>query len=197
MKSNFPSEWEGSGYSKASWEGVAFLLKKWILPIMDGTELEQGARVLECGIGSGKWSAAFALLNCEVYAMDFCEEILEMAKSNFPNIKMKYVLKDAREMTYRNKFDLITSEGVFEHFLDDEERSLVLSNWYKALKKGGYLLVIIPNESKEKGELSFTVEGLKKEVENSGFTTQKTFSNSFISADGKTEKVMIGVLSRK
>ena len=160
--------------------------------ILSVIPLKRGDSVLECGIGSGKWSAAFALLGCEVYAMDNSEDMLENARVNFPNISIQYILKDIREPDLIDPpVDLIFNEGVLEHFIDDSERKQVLANLYDAVK--GYISLIVPYKSREEDEIAYTKDKLGKEVEEVGFKVLNFYPITFLSGDKVTIRNMIGV----
>jgi cyclopropane fatty-acyl-phospholipid synthase-like methyltransferase len=108
----------------------------------------EGATVLEIGIGSGKWSAAFAIIGCNVVAVDNNYEILENYHKNFPQIykATTTIFDDAKTLNnIPNKFfDLVFSEGLVEHFLDDNERRIVIVNMFKKLKDSGMCLCLVP-----------------------------------------------------
>lgn len=190
----------------ARWSGVRYvtngkdvlnILQAWIIPLLKHIKLTEGAKILEWGIGSAKWSAAFALLGYEVYGMDFSMDRIEQAKRNFPNIKINYILEDVKQLKERERYSLVFSEGVLEHFIDNNERHRVLLNLHASLKSGGYILVIVPYKSEEEDELNFTKAKLKRELKAAKFKIQNIFLKSFISGDGKTIRVMLGMIGEK
>ena len=188
--------WNANTYV-SSFRNVLGPIEKVIIPkILPAIPLKRGDRVLECGIGSGKWSAAFALLGCEVFAMDNSEEILQNACVNFPNIFIQYILKDIREPDLIDlPVDLIFNEGVLEHFLDDTERKQVLANFYEAVK--GYISLIVPFKSDEEDEISYTERSLGEEVEAVGFEVLDFYDIIFLSNDNVTTRRLIGVNAKK
>jgi 2-polyprenyl-3-methyl-5-hydroxy-6-metoxy-1,4-benzoquinol methylase len=193
---NTITRWGGVRYV-ANWGDVINILQGWIIPLFKNIELKEGAKILEWGMGSAKWSAAFALLGYEVYGMDFSKDRIEQAKRNFPNIKINYILEDVKQLKETEQYSLVFSEGVLEHFIGDNERHRVLLNLYTSLKSGGYILVIVPYKREEEDELNYTKAKLKRELKAAGFKIQNMFLKSFISSDGKTIRVMIGVIGEK
>lgn len=187
--------WDASTYA-ATYKNAIGAIEIVILPkILSKIPLKKGATVLECGIGSGKWSAAFALLGCRVYAMDNSPEIIQRAYDNFPNINFIGLIKDIREPLIDEPVDLIFNEGVIEHFIDDDERKQVLTNFYNAVK--GYVSILVPFQSEEEDEIYYTKKKLREELEEVGFSILNTYTHSFLSADNATTRKLIGVNAHK
>lgn len=81
--------------------------------------------VLECGSGTGKFSAYLASLGLDVYAIDLETAMVEQAKelSNkvSPENPIKVLQGDIRNIPFTDKFFSVThSSGVFEHYSDSE-----------------------------------------------------------------------------
>lgn len=192
MQSKSQMRWNPETYT-ASYRSALGPIDMVIIPkILSAIPLKRGDRVLECGIGSGKWSAAFALLGCEVYAMDSSVEMLEKACANFPNILIQHLLKDIREPDLIDPpVDLIFNEGVIEHFIDNKERKQVLTNFYEAVK--GYISLIVPYNSREEDEIAYTKEKLGAEVAAVGFKVLNYYDVIFLSNDNVTTRRLIGV----
>lgn len=191
--------WNSDTY-KATWKDAVGILHGWLEPyILSHISLKKGVKVLECGVGSGKWSAAFAMLGCEVYAMDNMPEMLERLKSNFPNLNIKTILKDVREYPIfeDNGVSLLFSEGLVEHFLDKKERKAVLGNFYKAVRKGGYIAIIVPFGSTEEEEIAYSDTMLIGEIKDAGFSILNIYHIPFLSRDGVTKREMVGVNGQK
>ena len=181
----------------ATWRNAVNIIDVAIGPyILPHIDIKKGGRVLECGVGSGKWSAAFALLGYRVYAMDNSRAILQRVSDNFPNINFKCIEKDIRDSPLIDPpVDLIFNEGVIEHFLDDAVRKKVLTNFYEAVK--GYVAIVVPYKSEEENELFYTQKRLKEELEEVGFHVFNQYCLSFLSGDRETMRRMIGAIARK
>lgn len=81
--------------------------------------------VLECGSGTGKFSAYLASLGLDVYAIDLEYAMVERAKelSNkvSPENPVKVLQGDIRNIPFTDNFFSVThSSGVFEHYSDSE-----------------------------------------------------------------------------
>lgn len=191
--------WNVNTY-KATWEDAIGILRGWIEPhILSCISLRDGAKVLECGAGSGKWSAAFAMLGCDVYALDFLPKMLKRAKRNFPNLDITPIQKDVRKtpIFLDNSISLLFSEGLVEHFLEEEERKCVLSNFYDVVRKGSYMSLVVPFKSWEDDEISYDDERLTKEICDAGFHILDVYHVSFMSQNGITKREMLGANARK
>jgi len=114
--------------------------------------LAPNRRVLEAGCASGKFSVAFAMLGCDVTALDFSPAMLENAAQLKARVeaaqplRMRFVQGDLENLDLgSSQFDLVINEGVVEHWLDHTERRRVLENMARVVKPGGALAIIIPN----------------------------------------------------
>lgn len=91
---------------------------------------KNGKPILECGCGTGKFSAYLAKLGKDVYAMDLedamVEETKELSNKICPNNPVKVIQGDIFSIPYKNEFFSVThSSGVFEHYSDEEIVKLI------------------------------------------------------------------------
>jgi len=115
--------------------------------------LRRGARVLEAGCASGKFSVCFAMLGCAVTALDFSPTMLEHAAALKQTVErevgaldMTFVEGDLENLALApEQFDLVINEGVVEHWLDHATRRRVLQNMARVAKPGGAIAIIVPN----------------------------------------------------
>ncbi len=115
--------------------------------------LDRGARVLEAGCASGKFSVCFALLGCAVTALDFSPMMLKNAAALKESVERQvgalditFGEGDLENLTLElNQFDLVINEGVVEHWLDHVARRNVLTNMARVAKPGGAVAIIVPN----------------------------------------------------
>jgi SAM-dependent methyltransferase len=86
-------------------------------------------KVLEVGVGTGSMSIFLSWLGYEVVGIDNNKKVLEQAKRNVKrfNGKVKLVLCDAFFLSekFGDEFDVAFSQGLLEHFNDEEISSLV------------------------------------------------------------------------
>ena len=96
---------------------------------------------LEVGCGTGfvisGIARAFPLLELE--ASEYFEDGLVFARQRLPQCRFRQL--DATSMAEDNAYDCIGSFDVIEHIEADE---CVLSNFYRALRSGGFLLLTVP-----------------------------------------------------
>ena len=104
---------------------------------------------LEIGSGDGRFLDVtfdkLKKLKLELNAIDFCPKAIELSKKR--NLSVKFIceeyLKWSKEQEKLNhKFDIIYSNGVFEHFEDIE---LVLQQTKNIVSSSGFFLMVVPN----------------------------------------------------
>lgn len=104
-------------------------------------------KILEVGSGSGQVSAYLASKGASVYLVDISEKSLEFSKNFFKVKKLPVYLykQDAFKMKFKDEsFDFVWNSGVLEHY-DDEHKLAMLKEMLRLVKKGGKLIVCVPN----------------------------------------------------
>jgi ubiquinone/menaquinone biosynthesis C-methylase UbiE len=89
-----------------------------------------GKPVIECGAGTGKFSAYLASLGLEAYAIDFEDAMVEQTKqlsnSVSPENPVKAIQGDISNIPFSDKqFSVAHSSGVLEHFDDGKIVQLI------------------------------------------------------------------------
>jgi 2-polyprenyl-3-methyl-5-hydroxy-6-metoxy-1,4-benzoquinol methylase len=109
-------------------------------------------KLIEVGCAPGKYLINFhQLFGYQVYGVEYSENGASITKANFK----KYDLNPEQivqanffdpkfQNQYREKFDLVFSRGFIEHFDDVQQ---IVDHHLNLLKKGGHLIVMIPNLS--------------------------------------------------
>lgn len=104
--------------------------------------------VLDAGCGSGYFSNYFLTRNCRVTALDYSKEALEIAKK-LTGGKANYLQGDllSKEFCkkYEGKFDLIFSDGLFEHFSRSDQLK-IMQNMKLMKSKKGVITTFVPNK---------------------------------------------------
>ena len=103
--------------------------------------------IFDAGMGFGQYTYFMAkrFPDSSILAVDVKDEQVEdcrkfFSKCGYKNVKFE--IADLTKIDYRDEFDFILCVDVMEHIVEDE---LVFKNFYKALKKGGKLLVNTPS----------------------------------------------------
>jgi trans-aconitate 2-methyltransferase len=129
--------WNSEDYQKhssAQYEWARELIKKLLL---NGTE-----SVLDIGCGDGKITALMStyVKNGYVAGIDSSEEMIALAKKNFPlseNNNPEFFIMDATKLGFTDQFDIAFSNAAL-HWVKDQLS--VLKGVKKSLKKSGRLL---------------------------------------------------------
>ena len=102
-------------------------------------------KVLDCGCAPGNWARWFREeFNARVFGVDISKIGLDQSKKKVPD--GKFVIADVRKTPFKNNtFDLIYHFGLIEHF---DDFLPILKENYRILKKGGKIILTVPNNSK-------------------------------------------------
>lgn len=98
-------------------------------------------KILDIGCGTGRHSIELAKRGYNLTGIDLSENMLCAAKekAKLQNLSVDFQLQDARELTFRNEFDLVIMlcEGGFPLMETDEMNFQILQNAANALKNSG------------------------------------------------------------
>lgn len=119
--------------------------KKIISLISKNITLPKGSKVLDLACGSGRHSILFAGKGYNVLGIDLSGYLIKQAekitKLKYPQYseRLKFEIKDMRDISHKNEFDLIVNLfSSFGYFDTDKENYRVVNGVSKALKKGGF-----------------------------------------------------------
>ena len=146
--------------------------------------------IYDAGSGFGQYTYFMAkkLIPCSILSVDVKEDWVADCKDFFRRKKIENITFKVEDLTiieHHNNFDLIVCVDVMEHIEEDEK---VFSNFYKALKKDGYLLINSPSvfggsdvhEDEEESFIGehardgYSVEELERKLHPLGFSTYKS-----------------------
>jgi SAM-dependent methyltransferase len=132
-------EYLHSAESRHWWFASRNKIIVWILE--SKASLTIGCSLLEVGCGSGFVTSgiAKAFPTVRLEATEYFEEGLLFARQRVPGCIFKRL--DATQMTEHAMYDCIGSFDVIEHI---EADTLVLSNFFRAIRRGGRLLLTVP-----------------------------------------------------
>jgi len=96
-------------------------------------------RVLEIGGGYGRNSRYIADWGINATLLDISIESLQIARNDGLEGKIRLVEGDIVSQEFDDEFDIAYANFVF-HVMKQDEREAAVTNSYKAIKKGGYLI---------------------------------------------------------
>lgn len=151
MHDLWDSYWKSSWTS--SWEKVfrKILSEVYFSLIKDFSGELKEKKILELGSGTGLISGKLAEFGAEVTLIDSSIEALNIAKKNFQFLKVKgnFICEDIlalNKKSLENKFDIVFSEGLVEHFSGKERQEIFNLHEKFAKKDGGKIFIVIPNK---------------------------------------------------
>jgi len=109
-------------------------------------------KILELGSGSGANSLAMAkilkakditLVDSNSHALDISKRLFKESNSDF---HVMYVNSNILDVNLDERFDIVHSEGLIEHFYG-EERVAVFKKHASFCKKGGFIIIFVPYKS--------------------------------------------------
>ena len=133
---------ESSLKERVSWARIRLesKLNKYISPGID---------VLDAGCGSGLLSKYLVEKGCNVYSLDYSKKALSVCRELTNSKCTKYLnnsfFDDSFINQYQGKFDIVLSDGLFEHYTDTDQ-ARILNNFAKMKKKSGYIATFVPNK---------------------------------------------------
>ncbi len=105
---------------------------------------DKSRNILDIGCGTGRHAIELAKRGYNVTGVDLSESQLERArqKAGMANVKVDFRLADARNLDFKEQFDLVIMlcEGAFSLMETDEMNFEILKNATNALKTGGKLI---------------------------------------------------------
>lgn len=127
-------------FTRISWS------KRRILQVLN-PYCRKGKRALDAGCGSGFFSKYFCDEGMSTVSLDYSKSALDIASrltAGRAKIIQKDLLADGISEDLRNPFDLIFSDGLFEHF-PPHDQDRILQNLIAVLDLKGVLITFVPN----------------------------------------------------
>lgn len=159
-KNNYSQAWnwgEGAYKTKSRFKPYWYALRN---PVTDALRYCQERnirpnKILEVGCGGGNFGIRFMIHNLDVYFIDASMDMLKASRYNInrilffkknKKIEGRLFCQDMFNLGFKDeRFDLVISEGVYEHLHEKEARIKFLNEAKRVLKKKGCLFVAIPN----------------------------------------------------
>jgi 2-polyprenyl-3-methyl-5-hydroxy-6-metoxy-1,4-benzoquinol methylase len=128
-------------------------------------------KVLDYGCGWGCMTKAIAEKGNEVVGIDQSEGVLEVARTFNSHKNVTFLKKSIGEFSDET-FDLVNSNQVLEHV---QNPGIYLKNCNRVLRKGGYLIISIPNVI----NLAFLCEQLSTKLNDKFKTLARDVLNNY------------------
>ena len=136
----FWSKPDSQQFGRVSWS------KSRILNILEPYALA-GKKALDAGCGSGFFSNYFCNQGMITVAADYSDGALQMARTLTAGkcrlLKVDFLNEQLADKL-ENRFDLIFSDGLLEHFSGDEQNTII-KNWASVLSDTGVMVTFVPN----------------------------------------------------
>ncbi|HTP58900.1 MAG TPA: methyltransferase domain-containing protein [Spirochaetia bacterium] len=137
MGENREYSWDAEQYARNSTAQF-----QWAEELLGKLSLRGDERILDIGCGDGKVSAELArrVPQGAVVGVDSSEDMIRKAQAAFPSSSsssLSFLRMDARELSFREEFDVVFSNAVL-HWIKDH--GPVLSGVARSLRPGGRLL---------------------------------------------------------
>lgn len=108
-------------------------------------------KILDVGCSKGQLTSLFGSISQEIYGIDVSETALAFTKKSFDEVKKKsgsscqyfFMKENITSLSFPdNSFDLVLlCDGIFEWFLNEENRLQALKETNRALIKGGFVIL--------------------------------------------------------
>lgn len=154
-KDYWEKTWEGSPLEKYQRFEKCLAINKKLDSLFKRFLDKGGKKILEIGCARAKQLIYFAKeFGYEVYGIDYSEKGVEIAKENLriAGVEGTILCEDIFQTSFEEEsFDIVYSMGLIEHFENPAE---IIDIHIKLLKKGGTLIITVPNF---RDSLSFTL----------------------------------------
>ena len=154
-------KWNAEGYTK----DFQFV-HKYVEDILNLIDAEKCMKILDLGCGNGALTRKIADMGVEAIGMDASMEMLNVAKSNYP--ELTFMQDNATKFTLDEPVDCIFSNAVF-HWIDDQDE--LVGSISESLKVNGQLVC----EFGGKGCAETIHSALQKAFEKRGLKYKRTF----------------------
>lgn len=163
--------------------------------------LTNQSHLLDAGCSTGQLGFAAAVYaGCKVTMMDYSQEALSFAEAvaeelrrRGKHVEAKFVRGNLENLELPCEFDIVTNQGVLEHWFEEAKRLHVLREMARVTRPGGFVILWVPNtlnplynqwltDDIEVPERAFSVEELERLMRAAGLTNVEVFpARAFLS----------------
>lgn len=148
-------KWDPSQYN----EGSKMQLNT-AIELLQSIDFSSAGSLLDIGCGDGKITSLIAEKNShlKVIGLDISADMIKYAKSTYSKLSnLNFVVGDAHQINYKNKFDFIVSFWALSWIID---HGALINSVYQALNPGGDLFLLIPENNQYLFEATKYMENL-------------------------------------
>jgi 2-polyprenyl-3-methyl-5-hydroxy-6-metoxy-1,4-benzoquinol methylase len=165
---NYSDKYDDESFTKGTVGEVDF--------IENEIACNKSCKILDIGCGTGRHSVELARRGYNVTGIDLSESMIKKAKSlaQKENLKIDFLLKDARNFSFDEPFDLaiMLCEGAFPLMETDAMNFSIIKNAFSSLKSDGKLILTTLNGL-------YPLFHSVRDFINSGSDQGKSIENSF------------------
>ncbi len=146
-QSNWDQHWKNT---QKAFQFYEFLQKQQFKCYLEliGNRLNSHSKILEIGAGSGYLTRQLcSRFHCSAQLIDSSSEARRFFGLHNKNPRIRFRQMNAFEFKQENRFDLVFSDGLVEHFTGKKQKKLIFIH-AKAAKKNGFLILFVPRKSK-------------------------------------------------
>ncbi len=148
MSEDWTMHWK-SGCSDIVWKIWARMMNRNYRKLLKHIKPDN-QKILELGAGSGVNSITISdfMNSNDITLVDFNEKAIQVSKKLLADSgkNIKYLNKDIFNVNLNDKFDIVHSEGLIEHFYGSE-RLAIFKKHIDFCKKGGFIIIFVPYKS--------------------------------------------------
>jgi SAM-dependent methyltransferase len=146
-------------HERATWNRCASIYEATLIPftqlgyklIVESGLIRPGQKVLDIGCGPGVFTARYAQAGAEVIGVDFSEQMIQVAKDQFPGTGFR--VADAEQLPFESDtFDLVVGVHVVHHLARPR---VVFESVCRVTKPGGNFAFTIPDQLRQASFGSF------------------------------------------
>lgn len=148
--------WHIKSREKRSAEEAAYI--SGVVRLFEKRLKERYISLLDMPCGNGRLHPFLRKTGFQVFGVDISRELIAAARKRFQKFRSFYKVADMRNFTSEKKFDVALSWFTSFGYYSDSENLKILKNISRSLRKGGLLLMDIPNakHSARRGSWSWT-----------------------------------------
>ena len=123
MKTDWTAHWKKTDNRSMSWRFWKWRISRAYEKLLKGIRIKD-IKLIELGSGSGSNSLIISKIKKvrEIVLVDSNKKALGISKRTFKgsDLKVRFLKKDVMKLKTREKFDIVHSEGLVEHFYGKE-----------------------------------------------------------------------------